>query len=77
MIYLVVTILLVQLLQAVWLISHERQLWNLPKLLAQRDEEMFKRFRQEVIDALNERMDRIAEERALGMRRASDGKGTT
>ena len=77
MIYLVVTILLVQLLQAVWLISHERQLWNLPKLLAQRDEEMFKRFRQEVIDALNERMDTKAEERALGMRRASDGKGTT
>jgi len=76
-IYLVVTILLVQLLQAVWLISHERQLWNLPKLLAQRDEEMFKRFRQEVIDALNERMDTKAEERALGMRRASDGKGTT
>ena len=77
MIYLVVTILLVQLLQAVWLISHERQLWNLPKLLAQRDEEMFKRFRQEVIDALNEKMDTKAEERALGMRRASDGKGTT
>ena len=77
MIYLVVTILLVQLLQAVWLISHERQLWNLPKLLAQRDEEMFKRFHQEVLKALNERMDTKAEERALGMRRASDGKGTT
>jgi len=76
-IYLVVTILLVQLLQAVWLISHERQLWNLPKLLAQRDEEMFKRFHQEVLKALNERMDTKAEERALGMRRASDGKGTT
>ena len=77
MIYLVVTILLVQLLQAVWLISHERQLWNLPKLLAQRDEEMFERFHKVVLKALNERMDTKAEERALGMRRASDGKGTT
>jgi hypothetical protein len=77
MIILVSVILFVQLLQAAWLISHERQLGKLPELLKVRDEDMFKRFRQEVIDALNERMDRIAEERALGMRRASDGKVTT
>jgi len=76
-IYLVVTILLVQLLQAIWLVSHERQLWKLPKLLQERDEAMFKRFREEVIAALNERMDLKAEERAIGNRRSSDGKGTT
>jgi hypothetical protein len=76
-IYLVVTILLVQLLQAAWLISHERQLSKLPALLEKRDEEMFRRFRAEVIAALNERMDTKAEERAIGSRRSSDGKGTT
>jgi len=76
-IYLVAVILFMQLLEAVWLIRHERQLWNLPKLLKERDEEMFQRFHKEVIKALNERMDTKAEERAIGMRRASDGKGTT
>jgi hypothetical protein len=75
-IYLVVVILLVQLLQAVWLVSHERQLWKLPELLKQRDEEMFKRFHDEVLAALNERMDLKAEERALGGRRSSDEKGS-
>ena len=74
MIDLVSTILLVQLLQAVWLIRHERQLWNLPKLLKERDEEIFERFHKVVLKALNERMDTKAEERALGMRRSSDGK---
>jgi len=67
-IYLVAVILFMQLLEAVWLIRHERQLWNLPKLLKERDEEMFERFRKEVIAALNERMDLKAEERALGNR---------
>jgi len=73
-IYLVAVILFVQLLEAALLIRHERQLWNLPKLLKERDEEMFKRFFDEVVAALNERMDLKAEERALGNRRASDGK---
>ena len=68
MIWLVSVILFVQLLQAAWLISHERQLGKLPELLKVRDEEMFERFRKEVITALNERMDRTAEERALGHR---------
>ena len=73
-IYLVSVILIVQLLQAVWLVSHERQLWKLPELLKQRDEAMFRRFFDEVLAALNERMDAKAEDRALGNRRASDGK---
>ena len=77
MIILVCVILLVQLLQAAWLISHERQLWKLPALLKERDEAMFKRFFDEVLAALNVGMDTKAEERAIGSRRSSDGKGTT
>jgi hypothetical protein len=71
-IYLVVVILFVQLLQAGWLISHERQLGKLPELLKVRDEAMFRRFFDEVLAALNERMDTKAEERAVGGRRTSD-----
>ena len=70
MIYLVAVILFMQLLEAVWLIRHERQLWNLPKLLKERDEEMFQRFHKEVIAALNEKMDGRAEDRAIGNRRS-------